>query len=221
MIARFVASIGLSLGLASGSMAAPITWVFEGTVRILVTGETPELASSLGVSLGAPVSGHLAYDDSVLSGGHDHDGAVLGFGFAIGNIESAYTSLGCCFFDANFDPASGQGSYRIFGMFVSSSLIPAWGSPAALTLIADAPGVIPNQFLPHAPPPLTALRPFSIADWSDPFAPFGTGLEIGFQGAENGWIVVELTSLALVPEPEAFALLAFAGIAIALRRTAA
>jgi hypothetical protein len=64
------------------------------------------------------------------------------------------------------------------------------------------------------------LRPFSIADWSQ-FYSAGTGLEIGAH-ADTGWpdgrIVVELTSLALVPEPEAFALLALAFVALAARR---
>lgn len=227
MSARFILAFALLLGQSSASAAAPVTWAFEGTVRILEMGEASELAGSLGVTLGAPVSGHVRYRDDVFSlggsAGGVFDGAMLGFGVVIGDFAGGFDSqYGCCFFDVNVDPASGRGSIGMFGIGVGASSLFPLGAPASLSLRADTPGVIADiVHIPLAPPPLGALRPFSIEDWSDPFGSVGTGVEIGFYGWEGGRIVVELTSLALVPEPEPLALLAVAFAAGAsLRRRA-
>lgn len=217
----FTAAALVALGMTSPSRATPITWELEGTVRLVETGSSSALAGSLG----APVAGRVTYDGSAVSmggtAGGRFDGAVLGFRFAIGGLESAHQSLGCCFFDVDSDPASGSGSISVFGLFVGPSALFPSGAPVRLSLIADTSGVISDIGLPQAPPPLSALRAFSIADWSQPYFSAGTGFEIGSQGSDDGRLVVELTRLERVPEPELASLLAASLLALAaLRRRA-
>lgn len=202
-------ALGVLLGFSLRSEAAPITWAFEGRVRILDIGEASDLADSLGVTLGASVSGQVSYQFVGGSFGR-HDGSLLGFDVAIGSFEIGFESMGCCYFDVDINPPYGD-AYRLYGGGGTDALFPQ-GAPLTLYLFADTPGVIPNLLLPDAPPALSSLRPFSITDWGA-FPSAGTGLEIGF-GPGSGWtdgrIVVELTSLALVPEPAPVALLALA-----------
>jgi hypothetical protein len=135
-------ALSLALGLCRllRRATAPITWAFEGTVRIL-EGETVELAGSLGVTLGAPVSGHVRYRDDVFSVGGPvagiFDGALLGFEVAIGSFETGFESMfGCCHFDVHLNPGYGD-SYALSGGGGGPDILFPQGVPLSLYLFAD------------------------------------------------------------------------------------
>lgn len=212
--------LGLLVGFTPRARAAPITWAFEGTVRYVNVGDASALAGSLGVSVGASATGQLVYESTtpdLVPGSGTYEGAVTGFGVTIGSYTTGQLepqTLNAFYVRVRgvnpFDLQIANGSYPGDPLFPSGLL--------ELSLIADTPGVIPDSALPGAPPALSALRPFSIDDWTT--IGFGTGLWLfgDLPSSELGGVLVEFSRLELVAEPEVFALLGFASLAIALRR---
>jgi hypothetical protein len=222
----FMALMGLLAGIGSRAVAAPITWAFEGTVRYANMGDASALAGSLGVIVGASASGHLTYESTTPEadpGQGTYPSAVTGFEVSIGSYTTGALDGGVL--DAFYVRLRDGNPYDadiVDGFHPGDALFPGYPGSAIieLSLIADTPGVISGSALPAAPPPLSALRPFSIDDWTT--IGYGTGLYLFRDaGPDLGGVLVEFTRLEVVPEPGAPPLVVLAVIGLALRRRSA
>lgn len=211
-------ALGVLFGSTPRTWAAPITWAFEGIVRSASMGNSSALAGSLGVSVGAPVSGQVTYESTTpesAPGSGVYNG-LIGFEVVIGSYapELGASSLNTLLVSPrsrgnSFDAWIAQGIAEPDNLFPSGAVL--W-----LSLLADAPGVITGPGLPNVPPALSLLRPFALGDWTT--IGYGTGLTLCCGPEQGNEVDVQLTSLALVPESEGLALLGLASLAIALRR---
>ncbi len=207
----FIAVVGLGLGLAGSSAAAPITWAFEGEVGS-TWAETPETLaelSSLGVEPGSSFYGQIVFesdtpDEVTDPGTGQYSGAISLFEVTIGSYHEAVSTFGTDngFSVSRYDPeipnygsvsalANGPGSGAIFD-----------GPYLILQLPGGAPGGIGSDALPMFPPDLVSyfFEEFYVS---------------GFDAV----ILGDLTRIVRVPEPALGALLAFSLAAAGVLRS--
>lgn len=207
----FIAALGLGLGFAGSSTAAPITWIFEGQVAEIQNASPATLGalSSLGVSPSSSFSGVLVFDSATPDANSDpsfgrYNGPILSFDVTIASLHIA------------IGPG---GRYGLMIVNSADSLLIANASGPGISSIFDAPtmalqlwGEIPGLFasdaLPAFPPELESLHPYGVNE------------TFFFMSAPDARIYGELTQLspASVPEPAIFALVAAAALAFAVLR---
>ncbi|MEX2205569.1 MAG: hypothetical protein WEF50_05000 [Myxococcota bacterium] len=204
----FLAVFVVGLGLAGSSRAAPITWEFEGTVRYANLGDGSALGSSLGVTVGASAFGRIVYESTTPehSSGNGIYDALIEFAIVIGSYTPS--SSGFSFLNTFFVRPASQ-AWAPYGFefamadVTGDQLFPR-GPFLTLSLIPNAPGVIPDSSLPSTPPALSDLTAFSIDQWLN--VGFATGLQI-YGEVTPREVLIEFTRLEAVPEPGVAALL--------------
>jgi hypothetical protein len=240
-LSGFVVAAVLGIGFAGTGRAAPITWEFEGRVEIVgVAGNLPvgtaELAAmltSLGVEVGATVTGSVRYESSTpddrpeasnarYSGAILNSEAIVGSYRMAGDLFEGDPSFHSREIFAGTFPESGISAY-----FTQSHLGDEIGLLSRFGLMGlELSSHDPSFFAPETiglpldPPALQDLDPFGF----DETSAFGYGSAVFFGvSTDIGSFTVRasLSRLERVPEPELTLLLAGAGLALAaLRRRA-
>ena len=228
------------LTLANVAAAIPVTWEAQGVVRSIALG--PNAASStagaltaLGVEVGAPFSLSVSYDsDAMLSDAGS--GYAYAFGITNMHVDFSHWSL-----SGPVGPFAGAGIIQIHQLTVPddigntprSSLVFAGDFPETTDSFPESPNrnvtvdwgfltkdpyAFSNTSLPVYPPDLGALPPYHL-DPTDPSTALGPVMYLTNDATYKVFDVAgEITSVTLVPEPGAFALIALALLAVGYPR---
>jgi hypothetical protein len=207
--------------LSAGAHAALITWSFTGVVRDIPYAAPPPAVSSLGVVVGAGVTGYVQFDSATppLVPGDTIVGNYAGA------VVNAALHIGA--WSLTIDPTGGPGGTE-FNSVVVSQTSGGFGSEFLQATMDDPTGSInfpgmavelsqragtlwPGNAMLLTPPALSELDPYGRSSLS--VGGFGTDLAI-YDGAGME-LHAQLTSL--LPEPQIAGLMAlvFAGLAVA------
>jgi hypothetical protein len=198
------ASAALLCLLSPLAQAAPITWTFTGIVQALPGGPVPPALGSLGVAVGAAVTGSVRFESDTPKL-FPNDPTV---GNYAGAVDQANVTIGS--WSLSEDPSPVFNDVIVSnasepGEFFQVNMVESTGSVSlpffALELSKPPPTIWPGQAMLLTPPPLSQLDPFG----PDGSTAWGYGTDaVLFAGDLE--LRIELTSL--VPEPEVAALVA-------------
>jgi len=221
-----VLAVFLSLvSAASVAHATPVTWEFDGIVRVVsINGGTASDKSlvsaalgALGGTVGTPVSGFIRFDPEVFPSpikecvvslsGASLSQILVGDGFDSILIATTGTEPGASLMELGRTLVDPTGLFR----FIDMSLELTSQDPFFFT-----PGVIPIE-----PPALSALDPFGLDTREGGFG-YGTNLWLANNSSTasgTGFVLrAELTSLVRVPEPGSAVLVIAALLVLFSRR---
>ena len=159
--ARAILGVFAALALSAGdARAALITWVFEGTLRT-APASIPSALRSLGVEVGAPVSGFLQFESTTPNQSSDPaTGSYLGAVFRNRVTIGQWTS------ERDVDAPTGSLFVHSEPGVVAGAFADIDGADPTATYLRliwslelwDADGsYFPDTSLPLTPPPLSAL----------------------------------------------------------------
>jgi hypothetical protein len=218
--------LAAALLAASPAPAATVTWTFEGAVRGFVndySNPPPDgfvaQMDALGVRSGSLVHGSAQIDLETANIGYgsldEYPGAIRTWGISLGDMTLALGPSSNALIEVSHRYPGNPSvidSYVLYALGMTGSVGPAPGE--AKLVLSDATNTLfPWNTILAEPPPLDALGAFDLAA-IQARVEGPSHLYLSFAG--GGAVVVELTSLASVPEPELAVLCVFA-LALALR----
>jgi hypothetical protein len=195
--------------------AALITWTFTGVVRDSVNAPIPPGLSSLGVAIGAPVTGFVEFESSTPAVNPsdptvaNYSGAVVNAAVSVGTWSLAIDPAGL------FNQAVVSNTAGAPGEFLSANMLDPGGIASApylaLELSKHGATLWPGKAMLLTPPALSALDPYG----ADPTSAWGFGTDVAIFDGAGMELHAQLTSL--VPEPEIAALMAMCALALGIR----
>jgi hypothetical protein len=218
LVAVAVGSLCLLAPLES-AQAALVTWSFEGTVRDILNPERlPGAVGSLGIEVGAQVTGQVQMEMDTPPSNHipgaaqnSYAGAVRNTEVTIGDWSIVQTDPGSVLVIGELDLGPGE--------FVNAPMTdPGTGVAASFSLqLSQNSYLWSSTAMLATPPPLDEMSPYGLHSFPSTYFIDGTKVEVSAGGAG---IEVEMSSL--VPEPQASALMVLASLLLpaarALRR---
>jgi len=189
--------------------AAVVKFEFGGSVTSVI-GNTTE-AASVGVQLGAAVTGSLSFDDSVVDtagttqlGLYSFSGAPNSFEMTVGILNPSVDDLSISVSDGvtdSFDVTASGIPFSEEGFSFNHFRL----------LLQDAGGgLFADDSLPGSALDFDSTTTSLINLWED---------DGGFLSGEEWRLQVTITSFTSVPEPSALILLGFGGLGLVLRRS--
>ena len=195
--------------------AALVTWSFEGTVRDIENpGAIPSDIGSLGVGIGALVSGHVQMEMDTppanpISPGTSTNvfgGAVLNAAVSVADWSLVQTTPGGVLVVGELDLGPGES--------IGAPMTDPNATSATIVLeLSQNSALWDTTAMLASPPPLDELNPYGFHSFPSTYFINGTELAVELGAAQ---LHVELSSL--LPEPHASLLALLAAFSLAARR---
>lgn len=229
------------LTLANVAAAIPVTWEAQGVVRSITLGpdadaSTAGALTALGVEVGAPFTVSVSYDSDAML----YSGVLYNTSYALGITDmhadfshwslngavGPYSGAGVIEVDQFLEPDDMGNTPRSNLVFLGAFRDTTYSFPESPSLnvsvdwgfLTNDPYLFSNTSLPVYPPDLGTLPPYHF-DPTDGSTTLGSVMYLTNDDTYNATYKVfdvagEITSVRLVPEPGALALIALALLAV-------